>query len=102
MLQASFDVAGRALLVCALIGLASSTGVSDAGLVCDLTFPAPGRETLRDRSPRPQPPVSVPQTGCMDSSPGLAQCLETFFRQDARNTSSCSALDIVTMVLGVW
>jgi hypothetical protein len=81
MLQASFDVAGRALLVCALVGLASSTVFLMLVSFATLRFRLRVAKLSRDRSPRPQPPVSVlkPVHGL---EPGLAQCLETFFRQE--------------------
>ncbi len=81
MLQASFDVAGRALLVCALVGLASSTVFLMLVSFATLRFRLRVAKLSRDRSPSPQPPVSVlkPVHGL---EPGLAQCLETFFRQE--------------------
>jgi ceramide glucosyltransferase len=83
MLQASFEVAGQALLVCALVGLASSTVFLMLVSFATLRFRLRVARLSRDRSPRPQPPVSVlkPVHGL---EPGLAQCLETFFRQDYR------------------
>jgi ceramide glucosyltransferase len=83
MLQASFEVAGRALLVGALVGLASSTVFLMLVALATLRFRLRIAKLSRGRSTSPQPPVSVlkPVHGL---EPGLAQCLETFFRQHYR------------------
>ena len=51
MLQASFDVAGRALLVCALVGLASSTVFLMLVSFATLRFRLRIAKLSRDRSP---------------------------------------------------
>jgi ceramide glucosyltransferase len=83
MLQASFEVADQALLVCAVVGLASSTVFLMLVSFATLRFRLRAARLSRDRSSRQQPPVSVlkPVHG-LES--GLAQCLETFFRQEYR------------------